>query len=78
MVRKFAEADEMEGMCVTLYGAYQGYSERNNVYLILEHDSGTKFRRIGVFEEGWGGGWYMYQLVARSTHVHYTCTDRSI
>ncbi|KAJ4317440.1 hypothetical protein N0V84_007346 [Fusarium piperis] len=52
LVQKFAEADEMEGVCVPLCGAYGGYGGGTNVYLMLEHDSGTRFKRIGVFEEG--------------------------
>ncbi|KAL6351883.1 hypothetical protein LRP88_14695 [Fusarium phalaenopsidis] len=57
LVRKFAEANEMEGVCVPLCGAYQGYGGGTNVYLMLEHDSGTKFRRIGVFRAGEIGKW---------------------
>ncbi|KAJ4189061.1 hypothetical protein NW767_011711 [Fusarium falciforme] len=61
LVRKFAESDKMEGVCVPLCGAYQGYGGGTNVYLMLEHVSGTRFRRIGVFQAGeigkWISGW---------------------
>ncbi|KAM5511909.1 heterokaryon incompatibility protein [Fusarium oxysporum f. sp. phaseoli] len=62
MVRKFNEMSEMEGVCVPLCTSYKGYGEVKNVFIMLEHVSGTKFRRIGTFEYGeigrWISDWY--------------------
>ncbi|KAH7204660.1 heterokaryon incompatibility protein-domain-containing protein [Fusarium oxysporum] len=57
MVRKFKEMAEVEGVCVPLCGGYGGYGGGTNVFIMLEHVSGTTFRRIGTFEHGEIGRW---------------------
>lgn len=57
IVQRFAVAEQMEGICVPLCGAYQGYGGGYNIYLMLEHDSGSRFRRVGVFQGGEIGKW---------------------
>ncbi|CAM1509816.1 Fc.00g001510.m01.CDS01 [Cosmosporella sp. VM-42] len=57
LVKRFAEAGEIEGVCVPVCGAYGSYGGGNNKYLVLEHDTDTRFRRIGVISAGEIGKW---------------------
>ncbi|KAH7164942.1 hypothetical protein DER46DRAFT_648240 [Fusarium sp. MPI-SDFR-AT-0072] len=57
MVRKFKEMAQVEGVFVPLCMGYQGYGGGKNVFIMLEHVSGTTFRRIGTFEHGKRDKW---------------------
>ncbi|KAF5669171.1 hypothetical protein FCIRC_9334 [Fusarium circinatum] len=52
LVRKFRESGQVEGVCIPLCAAYQGYGGGRNIFMMLELVSGTSFRRIGTFEHG--------------------------
>ncbi len=56
-VRKFKQMPEVEGVCVPLCAGYQGYGGGTNVFIMLEHVSEVKFRRIGIFEHSHIGQW---------------------
>jgi hypothetical protein len=57
LVERFAAVDEVDGVCVPIYGAYGGYGGGTNEYLMLEHDSGCRFKRIGLLRAGEIGKW---------------------
>jgi hypothetical protein len=57
LVERFAAADEAHAVCVPIYGAYAGYGGGSNEYLMLERDSGCRFKRIGLLRAGGIGKW---------------------
>ncbi|KAI0449114.1 heterokaryon incompatibility protein-domain-containing protein [Xylaria acuta] len=69
MVGRFAEADEIEGVCIPLYGVYQGYGGGDNKYLMLEHESGNRYKRIGLLSTGGIGTWVNHWDEGRSTSI---------
>ena len=57
LVERFAQMDEIRGVCVPICGAYLGYGGGENEYLVLEHEASNKFRRIGMMSAGGIGNW---------------------
>ncbi|KAI1364559.1 heterokaryon incompatibility protein-domain-containing protein [Xylaria arbuscula] len=57
IVSLFSEATEIEGVCIPLYGVYQGYGGGDNKYLMLERDTETRYKRIGLLSAGRIGNW---------------------
>ncbi|GAW23391.1 hypothetical protein ANO14919_129490 [Xylariales sp. No.14919] len=68
-VSRFEEAEEIEGVCIPLSGVYQGYGGGNNKYLLLEHDSENRYRRIGLLSAGAIGAWIDHYDEDRSTSM---------
>ncbi|KAK3381934.1 heterokaryon incompatibility protein-domain-containing protein [Podospora didyma] len=69
LVERFAAADEISGVCFPVYGVYGGYGGGSNQYIMLEHESGDRFRRIGLLRAGSIGGWISGWSEARSSLI---------
>ncbi|KAI0863801.1 heterokaryon incompatibility protein-domain-containing protein [Xylaria cubensis] len=57
IVSFFSEAHEIKGVCIPLYGVYQGYGGGDNKYLMLQHNSESRYKRIGLLSAGGIGRW---------------------
>ncbi|KAF4339365.1 heterokaryon incompatibility [Fusarium beomiforme] len=52
MVQKFQDMEQVEGVCLPLCGVHGAYGAGTNAFLMLEHVSGTIFKRVGTFQHG--------------------------
>lgn len=57
LVRKFDEADKIQGVCILLFGVYEGYGGGHNKFLVLEPQAKKVYKRIGLFRVGGIGRW---------------------
>jgi len=57
LVERFSESLEITGVCVPINGVYGGYGGGSNDYLVLEHEIGVRYRRIGMVNGGSIGNW---------------------
>ena len=48
---------QIEGICIPISAMYGGYGGGENKYLILEHDTANRYRRIGRLSAGSIGNW---------------------
>jgi hypothetical protein len=48
LVERFDAAEEIRGLCVPINGHHIKYGGGGNQFLVLEHDSGQRYRRIGL------------------------------
>lgn len=48
VVEKFDNAEEIRGVCVPINGSYIKYGGGENKFLVLEHESGQRYRRLGL------------------------------
>ncbi|KAK4101286.1 HET-domain-containing protein [Parathielavia hyrcaniae] len=69
LVAQFAAAGQIDGVCVPVSGAYHGYGGGKNEYLVLEHESGSRFRRIGLLRAGEIGKWIQGWSESRSSVI---------
>lgn len=68
LVERFAAAGEIDGVCVPVHGTWLGYKGGSNEYLMLEHDAGSRFRRIGLLRGGEIGEW-ISELSGNSSRI---------
>lgn len=61
MVERFLGADEIVGVCLPVCAAYAGYGGGHNTFLLLEHETRNRFRRVGLLKlrtiGKWISGW---------------------
>jgi hypothetical protein len=57
LMRRFDEADKIEGVCIPLFGVYEGYGGGHNKFLVLEPHAKNVYKRIGLFRVGGIGRW---------------------
>ncbi|VUC20080.1 unnamed protein product [Clonostachys rosea] len=57
LVRKFEDAENIEGVCIPVFGVYEGYGGGHNKFLVLEPHAKNVYKRIGIFRVGGIGRW---------------------